>query len=124
VATRPAAAANPDWHIDLDEAAENQTALNLDSLKSTHPLHATVSTPGEIESVFDPISYEKGASVVRMVEAYVGADAFRKGVNAYLEKYQYSNATSEDFMGNVAAASGKPVDRVMATFVLQPGVPQ
>src|SRR5262245_10983054 len=124
MATRPAAAPNPDWHIDLDEAAENQTALNLDSLKSTHPLHVAVNTPGEIEGVFDPISYEKGASVVRMVEAYVGAEAFRKGVNAYLEKHQYANATSEDFMGAITSASGKPVDRVMGTFVLQPGVPQ
>ena len=124
MATRPAAAYKADWHIALDEASENQTALNLDSLKSTHPLHVNVDTPGEIEGVFDPISYEKGASVVRMVESYVGEEAFRKGINAHLEKHQYANATSEDFMGAVATASGKPVDRVMATFVLQPGVPQ
>jgi aminopeptidase N len=124
MATRPADAWKPEWHIDLDEAAENQTALNLDSLKSTHPLHVNVNTPNEIESVFDPISYEKGASVVRMVEAYVGADAFRKGVNAYLEKHQYANATSEDFMSAITSASGKPVDRIMGTFVLQAGFPQ
>ena len=123
MATRPAAAFNKAWHIALDEADENQTAINLDSLKSTHPLHVSVATPGEIEGAFDRISYEKGASVVRMVEAYVGDEAFRKGVNAHLEKHQYANATSEDFMGAVAAVSGKPVDRVMATFVLQPGVP-
>src|SRR5262245_11685612 len=124
MATRPMADANPAWHVALDEALENQAAINLDSLKSTHPLHVAVNTPGEIEGVFDPISYEKGASVVRMVEAYVGAEAFRKGVNAYLEKHQYANATSEDFMGAITSASGKPVDRVMGTFVLQPGVPQ
>ncbi len=124
MATRPAAAYNPAWHIALDEASENQTAINLDSLKSTHPLHVTVETPGEIEGVFDPISYEKGASVVRMVESYVGDDAFRKGVNEHLERHKYANATSEDFMSAVATASGKPVDRIMATFVLQPGVPQ
>src|SRR5205807_5715820 len=78
----------------------------------------------EIESVFDPISYEKGASVLRMVESYVGADAFRKGVNAYLEKHASANATSEDFFAALTSASGKPVDRVMGTFVMQPGVPQ
>ena len=106
------------------EALENQSALSLDSLKSTHPIHVTVNTPAEIEEVFDPISYEKGASVLRMIESYVGEEAFRKGVNAYLEKHQYANATSEDFFAAVTAASGKPVDRVMGTFVLQPGVPQ
>lgn len=59
-----------------------------------------------------------------MLESYVGADAFRKGVNAYLEKHKYANATSEDFLGAVGAASGKPVDRVIGTFVLQAGVPE
>jgi aminopeptidase N len=124
MASRPAASMKTDWHMDVSEALENQTALGLDSLKSTHPIHVSVNTPSEIESVFDPISYEKGASVLRMVESYVGEEAFRKGVNAYLEKHEYANATSEDFFAAVAAASGKPVDRVMSTFVLQAGVPQ
>jgi aminopeptidase N len=124
MASRPAASMKADWHMDVSEALENQTALGLDSLKSTHPIHVNVDTPSEIESVFDPISYEKGASVLRMVESYVGEEAFRKGVNAYLEKHKYANATSEDFFAAVTAASGKPVDRVMGTFVLQPGVPQ
>ena len=124
MASRPAASMKTDWHMDVSEALENQTALALDSLKSTHPIHVTVNTPSEIESVFDPISYEKGASVLRMVESYVGEEAFRKGVNSYLEKHKYANATSEDFFAAVTAASGKPVDRVMSTFVLQAGVPQ
>jgi aminopeptidase N/puromycin-sensitive aminopeptidase len=59
-----------------------------------------------------------------MIESYVGADSFRKGVNAYLEKHKWSNATSEDFFSALTSASGKPVDRVMGTFVMQSGVPQ
>jgi aminopeptidase N len=124
MASRPAAAMKAEWRMDVSEALENQTALGLDSLKSTHPIHVNVNTPSEIESVFDPISYEKGASVLRMVEAYVGEENFRKGVNDYLEKHKYANATSEDFFAALTAASGKPVDRVMGTFVLQAGVPQ
>jgi aminopeptidase N len=124
MAPRPAKALKPEWHMDVSEALESQTALNLDSLKATHPIHVTVNTPAEIESVFDPISYEKGASVLRMLESYVGEEAFRAGVNAYLEKHAYANATSEDFFGALSKASGKPVDRVMGTFVLQPGVPE
>ena len=124
MASRPAASMKTDWRMEVDEALEGQGALGADSLKSTHPIHVTVNTPSEIESVFDAISYMKGASVLRMVESYVGEDAFRKGVNAYLEKHKYANATSEDFFAAVTAASGKPVDRIMGTFVLQPGVPQ
>jgi aminopeptidase N/puromycin-sensitive aminopeptidase len=124
MAARPAKTLFPDWHMEISEALENQTALNLDSLKATHPIHVSVDTPSEIESVFDPISYEKGASVLRMVESYVGEDAFRAGVNAYIEKHAYSNATAEDFFQALTDASGKPVDRVMGTFVLQAGVPE
>jgi aminopeptidase N len=124
MAARPAKTLYPEWHMEVSEALENQTALSLDSLKATHPIHVTVDTPAEIESVFDPISYEKGASVLRMVESYVGEDAFRAGVNAYIGKHAYSNATAEDFFQALTDASGKPVDRVMGAFVLQAGVPE
>ena len=58
-----------------------------------------------------------------MIEAWVGEEAFRKGVNAYIEKFQYGNARAEDFWTTLTKATGKPVDRVMATFVDQPGLP-
>jgi aminopeptidase N len=73
--------------------------------------------------VFDPIAYEKGAAVLRMVEHYVGADTFKNGINAYLQAHAYKNATSEDFWKAISAISGKPVERILPTFVNQPGVP-
>ena len=123
MANKPLAALHPEWHVDVDEAKENRTALGLDSLKSTRPIHADADTPAQIDEAFDPIAYEKGASVLRMVESYVGTDAFRRGVNAYLQAHEYANATSEDFAKAIAASSGKPVERMLPTFVNQPGVP-
>src|SRR5262249_26458751 len=120
---RPLSALKPEWKMDVDEVADMHTAMNLDSLTSTRPIHAGVETPDEIEGSFDAIAYEKGGSVMRMVEGYVGADAFRQGVNAYPENPPYGNATSEDFWRAVGATSGKPVDRILPTFVNQPGVP-
>ena len=58
-----------------------------------------------------------------MLESYVGAETFKKGINAYLQAHAYSNATSEDFSKSIAASSGKPVERILPTFVNQPGVP-
>ena len=87
------------------------------------PIRAKASTPAEISELFDPIAYEKGAAVLRMVEAWVGEEAFRKGVNAYIEKFKYGNARAEDFWGTLRRVTGKPVDKVMAGFVDQPGVP-
>jgi aminopeptidase N len=121
--TRPLKAWKPEWHMELDEAQSNQVAMRLDALHSTRPIHATASTPDQINELFDPIAYEKGAAVLRMVEGWVGEDAFRAGVNTYIEKFKYSNARAEDFWGTLTASTGKPVDKVMAGFVDQPGVP-
>src|SRR3954468_19323206 len=123
MANKPLAAAHAEWNVDVDEAEENRTALSLDSLKTTRPIHADVSTPAQIDEAFDAIAYQKGAAVLRMLESYVGAETFKKGVNAYLQAHAYGNAGAEDFSKAIAAASGKPVERILPTFVNQPGVP-
>jgi aminopeptidase N len=123
MANKPLNAWRPEWNIPVDEALENQTALTLDSLRATRPIHAAVNTPAQIDEAFDAIAYQKGAAVLRMIEHYVGRDTFRQGVNAYLQAHAYGNATARDFWTAIAAASGKPVDRIMPTFVNQPGVP-
>src|SRR5579863_1581666 len=97
--------------------------MTQDSLVHTHPVHQAAETPGEITELFDAISYGKGASVLWMVEAYLGPEVFRKGVQNYLKQHSYSNATSEDFWNALTAASEKPVDRIMRDFIYQAGVP-
>jgi aminopeptidase N len=121
--TKPLKAWKPEWHMELDEVQSNQRAMSLDALASTRPIRAEASTPAEINELFDAIAYEKGAAVLRMIEAWVGEDAFRTGVNAYIDRFKYSNARAEDFWGTLTASTGKPVDRVMSGFVDQPGVP-
>jgi aminopeptidase N len=121
--TKPLRAWKPEWHMELDEVQSNQSAMSLDSLQSTRPIRAKASTPAEINELFDAIAYEKGAAVLRMIEAWVGEDAFRAGVNAYIDRFKYSNARAEDFWGTLTASTGKPVDRVMSGFVDKPGVP-
>ncbi len=122
-ATKPLATWHPDWHVDLDEVDESQIALGLDSMANTRAIRTPVQTPDEINEVFDPIAYQKGASVLRMIEAYVGPAVFRAGVTDYLERYRYANATSEDFWNAIAHASEKPVDAIMRSFVTQAGAP-
>ena len=121
--TKPIKAWKPEWHVELRETADNQTAMNLDALRATRPIRSKASTPAEINELFDPIAYQKGGAVLRMIESWVGEAAFQKGVNAYIAKHKYGNARAEDFWTTVAASTGKPVDKVMQTFVDQPGVP-
>lgn len=63
-------------------------ALELDCLKNSHPIEVPVGHPSEIDEIFDDISYNKGASVIRMLHRYIGDDDFRKGMNIYLTRHQ------------------------------------
>jgi len=121
--TRPLASIRPDWNVPVDEAMDTQGALGVDALKTTHPIHAAADTPAQIDEAFDSITYEKGAAVLRMVENYLGPDVFRKGINTYLQAHAYGNATSEDFWTTLASVSGKAVDRILPSFINQPGAP-
>jgi aminopeptidase N len=120
---KPAQSLHPEWTPALEALAETNGALTVDALKSTHPIRAHAETPEEIGALFDGISYGKGAAVLRMIETYVTPETFRRGVNLYLRKFAYSNATAEDFWNALGTASGRPVARIMPTFVDQPGVP-
>jgi len=117
------AAWKPEWNLDLDDVRDTAQTLNGDSLANTRPIHQAAETPAQIQELFDGIAYGKAAAVLRMLEAYLGPESFRAGVDEYLKKYSYSNATADDFWSTLAAVSKKPVDRIMPTFVKQPGFP-
>jgi len=113
----------PEWKFNEDDIADGNGSMNVDSVKATRPIHQPADTRGEINALFDGIAYGKTAAVLRMVEAYVGPENFRAGVNQYLKQHSWANATAQDFWGTLTTVSKKPVDKVMSTFVMQPGVP-
>ena len=123
MSAKPIAAWKPEWNLPTDDVQSAAQAMAVDSLSSTHPIHQAVETPAQALELADVISYNKTAAVLRMVEGYVGPALFRKGVNAYLAKYAYGNTTAPDFWNAITAAAKKPADKVMTSFVMQPGVP-
>jgi aminopeptidase N len=123
MANKPVAAWRPDWHVEQDDAADTQGALGIDAMRSTRPIRMKVETPAEINEVFDGIAYEKTAAVLRMIESYVGPEPFRQGVASYLKRFSYANAAGEDFWSEVAKVTGKPVDRILRSFVDRAGAP-
>lgn len=98
-------------------------AFSTDALANSHPVEVPVNDPAEIDEIFDAISYNKGASVIKMLYGYVGDASFRKGLKSYLEKFQYSNAETTNLWEALEGASGKPVGKFMATFTKQMGFP-
>ncbi|XP_066249820.1 puromycin-sensitive aminopeptidase [Euwallacea similis] len=99
-------------------------ALELDSLNNSHPIEVPVGNPSEIDEIFDDISYNKGASVIRMLHHYIGDEDFRKGMHNYLTKHQYKNTFTEDLWEALEEASKKPVAEVMSSWTLQMGFPE
>ena len=114
----------PEWNVVSDFVLEETAgSMHSDSLSSTHPIDAKVNAPEEISQIFDEISDGKGASVLRMIEAWIGKDAFRTGVSNYLSKFKDANAEGMDSWKSLEDASGQPVSETMEAWVKKPGFP-
>ncbi|XP_052106945.1 endoplasmic reticulum aminopeptidase 1-like [Mytilus californianus] len=102
-----------------------QRALSRDSQKTSHPIHVPVHNPDDINEIFDTISYDKGASVIRMLREFLGKEKFMDGITAYLKQYKYGNAVTVDLWSALSKKSGNTVDvkSVMDTWTLQMGYP-
>jgi aminopeptidase N/puromycin-sensitive aminopeptidase len=123
MSNKPTEAWKPEWNASMDEVQGTGDALNTDKVSSIRAIRADAETPAEIAALFDGIAYGKTGAVLRMIEAYVGPQLFRDGVNLYLSKHAYDNATAEDFWNAETTATHKPIDKIMSTFVNQPGAP-
>ncbi|XP_077477502.1 glutamyl aminopeptidase [Stigmatopora argus] len=116
--------AEPSWGMrDIMIISDVLPVMVDDALQSSHPIIVNVSSPAEITSVFDSISYSKGASVLRMLEDWMGKNVFRDGCQKYLKDYYFQNAKTSNFWDSLASVSGFPVAEVMDTWTQQMGYP-
>ncbi len=104
-------------------AGAREIAMTLDARAGTHPIVQTINTLEEASLAFDGITYQKGQSVIRMLEAYVGEEPFRNGVRAYMQSHLYGSARTEELLTALQAASGAPVIDIAHSFTLQQGFP-
>ena len=114
----------PEWQMWTQFAVdEQQPAFKFDSLANTHPIQVPINNPEEIRTIFDVISYQKGASSIHMLERFLGKDAFRDGLRHYLKKHSYGNTDTTDLWQALEDVSGKPVKDFMAAWIEQAGFP-
>ncbi|MDZ7786169.1 MAG: M1 family metallopeptidase [Candidatus Saccharibacteria bacterium] len=114
----------PEWNVWTQFLVdEQQQALKLDALEHTHPVEVPIKHPDEIRSIFDTISYSKGASVIHMLQDYLGAEAFRAGLKHYLKKHEYGNTDTVDLWRALEEISGKPVMDFMHAWTSTSGFP-
>ena len=97
--------------------------FGVDSLKNSRPVEFEVETPEQAEEMFDVLTYEKGSTVLRMFEMFVGEEVFQKGVQQYLNKYKFENTHSSDLWESLSEASKLPLNKMLPTWIKQPGFP-
>ncbi|HMJ05044.1 MAG TPA: M1 family metallopeptidase [Chthoniobacterales bacterium] len=124
---------NPDWEVWLERdvprdptrraGIPKEAAMESDARSTTHPIQQPVATEAEANSAFDEITYKKGQSFIRMLESFLGEDAFRDGIRKYIARHKFSNTTTADLWHALGDASGKPVTEIAANWTQQPGFP-
>jgi aminopeptidase N len=123
MATKSTAALHPEWEPLLGRVGGREAAIQLDSLATTHPVVQRIATVEQISQAFDAITYQKGEAVIAMLEDFVGEDAWREGVRAYVARHRLGNTVSDDLWRAIEQAAGRPVTAIAHEFTLQPGVP-
>ncbi len=122
--TKETALRNPEWRWWEQEDADKETAMSADALPNSPPIQQHVADELQAANAFDPsITYNKGRSFLRMLEAYLGPEEFRDGIRRYIKARAFSNATTTDLWNALAAATGKDIAGIAGDWTRRPGFP-
>jgi puromycin-sensitive aminopeptidase len=113
----------PDWKRWENFGLERTAAFDTDALIETRPIEYEVVSPDDADGMFDVLTYEKGAALLRMCEQYLGPERFRDGIRTYLNKHAYANTETSDLWDALEATTGEPVRRIMDSWVWKGGFP-
>ncbi len=113
----------PAWHRWTSFGLERDSAMSVDGLHATRPIEYPVASPDEADGMFDMLTYEKGASVLGMLEQFLEADVFRDGIRRYLRAHAYGNTVTADLWRALEEESGNPISAIAESWILQGGHP-
>ena len=113
----------PEWQRWGAFSLSRAAALAVDGLHSSRPIEYPVRAPHDADAMFDVLTYEKGASVLRMLEQYLGPNVFRAGVRDYLRTHAYGNADTGDLWAALQRAARQPVTDLMQGWIFRQGYP-
>ncbi|HJM52813.1 MAG TPA: M1 family metallopeptidase [Dehalococcoidia bacterium] len=123
MATLSTDAFRPEWERWVQFGMERSMAFDVDSLEKTRPIEIEVNSPSDAEGMFDLLTYEKGGSVLRMLEQYLGDTPYRDGIRNYLTKHSYGNTETNDLWDAIEETTGQPARRIMDSWIYQGGYP-
>ncbi len=117
------AAFRPEWDRWTSFGVSRSAAMQIDALHNTRPIEFPVLSPTDAEGMFDLLTYEKGASILRQLEQYLGEDVFREGVRRYLGENSYGNTETIDLFDALESVSSQPVAEMMNGWIFTGGFP-
>jgi aminopeptidase N len=124
MAAKETALRNPDWKWWEAQDADKESAMNADARVASHPIQQRVTDELQALNAFDSqITYSKGQAILRMFEAYLGADTFRAGIRGYMRAHAFSNATTQDLWNALRAGSGRDIAGIASDWTTKAGFP-
>ncbi len=99
--------------------------MEADSLPTSRPISIQSTNPADIFQLFDSITYDKGATLIRMMSMFLGENIFQKGIRYYLKELSYGSATQEDLWRYLSNAANNRIDveKIMNGWTKQAGYP-
>jgi len=123
IANHMVAVVRPELGGETRRLQEWRKAMESDSKASVRKIRQPIESQHDMFSAFDAITYSKGASIIAMFESWVGAEAWRTGVRAYLKAHAFGNATTDDLLREVSRVSGRDIGPAFRSFLDNPGAP-
>ena len=114
---------HPEWQTGLQAVSIFEQGKQTDAVPATHPVVQEIATADQAEEAFDNITYDKGAAIITMMNAYIGRDHFRDGVRRYMHAHSFGNTVDRDLWTVMQQVAGKPILAIERDFTRQPGVP-
>ena len=114
---------HPEWDTGLQAARIFEAGKRADSVPSTHPVVQEVDTADQAQESFDYITYDKGAAIITMLNAYAGREPFRDGVRRYMRAHAFGNTVDTDLWLPIQQAAGRPILEIERDFTRQEGLP-
>ncbi len=114
----------PAARVHLASIATRERAMSIDASSKTHPVRVDVHNREDSLSIYNRIAYDKGASVLLMLEGWLGEEKFRDGLRGYLRDHRFGNASAQDLADELRRVAGTDPSPVMHSFLDAVGIPQ
>jgi aminopeptidase N len=98
--------------------------MRVDDAPHTRPVRVEITSRSAAKDIYNRIVYDKGASVLMMLDGWLGEDHVRDAMHAYLTQHRFGTVSTADLAAALKTASGTDPGPVMHSFLDSTGIPR